>query len=99
MRFSCWKCGESMERLVGERVGRQEACPRCDSDLHCCRNCRFHDPGAHNQCRETQAEWVKEKDRSNFCDYFEPVEVVGARGRSANTAEDVKKKFDNLFKI
>ena len=82
-----------------ERVGRQEACPRCDSDLHCCRNCRFRDPGAHNQCRETQAEWVKEKDRSNFCDYFEPVEVIGARGRSANTAVDVKKKFNDLFKI
>ena len=89
-----------MERLGVERVGRQEACPRCDADLHCCRNCRFRDPGAHNQCRETQAEWVKEKDRSNFCDYFEPVEVVGARrGRSANTAADVKKKFDDLFKI
>ena len=43
----------------------------CDGDLHYCRNCRFFDPGKHNQCAETQAEWVSEKERANFRDYFE----------------------------
>ncbi len=99
MRFSCWQCGVSVQRLGADRVTTRETCPRCDSDLHCCRNCRFYDPSVHNQCRETQAEWVKEKDRANYCDYFQPVEAVGSPRRSRTSSDEVKKRFNDLFKI
>ena len=81
------------------QVGKRESCAKCDADLHCCRNCRFFDPSVHNQCRETQAEWVKEKDRANYCDYLDPTEAVGPPRRSSSSSSDIKKKFDDLFKV
>ena len=99
MRISCWQCGVTIEQLGMARIGKREACSNCDADLHCCRNCRFFDPSVHNQCRETQAEWVKEKDRANYCDYFEPTQAVGPPRRKSSSSSDVKKKFDDLFKV
>ena len=97
MRLSCWKCGEAIELAVGSRVGTRDTCSHCDADLHCCRNCRLYDPGKHNQCAETQAEWVGDKEAANYCDYFSPHPGLGARKRSS-TPQDAKKKFDSLFK-
>ena len=64
----CHKCLKDLE--IKTPVGRKDACPSCGSDLRCCLNCIFHEPGAYNECREPQAERVVEKERSNFCDYF-----------------------------
>lgn len=82
----------------GTKIARTENCPNCDADLHCCRNCRFFDPGRHNQCAETQAEWVQEKARANFCDYFEPRTGSELIARTATKTEDARKRFDSLFK-
>lgn len=98
MQFGCWKCGQVIELATGGRVGRRETCPKCDADLHACRNCRFFDPGKHNQCAETQAEWVRDKEAANYCDYFSPNPNLSAV-RPSSTSEDAKKKFDSLFKI
>jgi len=64
----CYSCNKKI--LVVEKPGRSETCPHCEADLRCCLNCRFYDPKSSNQCRETQAERVLDKDRGNFCEYF-----------------------------
>jgi len=46
-----------------------------------------------NDCRETNAERVVDKDRANFCEYFRPTTRV--RAKTANPARD---KLDALFK-
>ena len=94
MTFSCWKCGKRIEYPAGSRVPRADACPQCHADLHCCLNCRFYDPGKHNQCAETQAEWVRDKEAANYCEYFWPNPLVMAQ----NTPSGAKMKFNNLFK-
>ena len=82
-------------------MGRRESCPNCSADLHCCLNCDFYDAHVHNQCRETQAEWVRYKEEANYCDYFRPLlaEGRGARGKASSSADETRKKFDNLFKV
>ena len=60
--------------------------------MHCCRNCRFYDPAYHNQCREPQAERQVDKERGNFCEYFDPRRrrrrpITGERGGGAGPAE------------
>ena len=60
----CHHCKKAVE--IAEKVGRADTCPVCDADLHCCLNCRFYDPGAYNECRETQAERVLDKDWSQL---------------------------------
>lgn len=51
-------------------IGRRDECEFCGADLHSCLNCKFYDTGSYNECRESSASVVREKDRANFCDYF-----------------------------
>jgi hypothetical protein len=95
MRFSCFKCGEKIDAL--ERVMSRDTCPNCDADLHCCRNCRFYDVGKHNQCAEPQAEWVRDKEASNYCDYFQPNPILLAKGPGSGKPEDARTRFGSLF--
>ena len=76
-------------------VGRQELCPFCRADLHCCLNCTFYERGAYNECREPQAERVLEKNRSNFCDYFR---FKDAAQKTNAAATSPKNKLEALFK-
>jgi hypothetical protein len=95
----CHNCGREI-KVVG-KVLRTDECPHCDADVHCCKNCRHFDPGKNNQCSESQAEYVREKDRANFCDYFEPnnrVPLTSRGGSQISNRDDVRKAFDNLFK-
>lgn len=73
-------------------------CDRCRADVHVCRNCKFYDPKAYNECHEPQAERVVEKDRRNRCDFF--VLAIGPLGSSNVDAEKAaaKKKLEDLFK-
>jgi hypothetical protein len=87
--MQCFACGQAVELASGERVGFRDTCGRCAADLHVCRNCAHHDPGAHNECREPQAEQVADRERSNRCDWFAPSETarpVGPDPRAATRA-------------
>jgi hypothetical protein len=92
----CFSCKTSIELGSAERVGFGDSCERCDADLHVCLNCRFHDPGAYNECREPSAERVRERDRANRCEYFSPGDRAGAEADSARDA--ARSAMDDLFK-
>jgi hypothetical protein len=96
--MTCWKCGVTVDLVAGARVGTRDVCPRCDSDLHSCRNCRHYDPAKHNQCAETQSEWVRDKEASNYCDYFSPGGARRGPSGPSSPGDDVRKKVDSLFK-
>jgi hypothetical protein len=86
--------------LIG-KIARADECPHCGADMHCCKNCRLFDPGKNNQCNEPQAEYVRDKAKSNFCDYFEAntrVPLTSRGGAQTVQRDDVRKAFDNLFK-
>lgn len=88
----CFHCQKAVS-YIG-KIGRRDECHACKSDLHACKNCHFYDPVAYNQCREPSADVVQEKDRSNFCDYFQP-RIGGLGGRSST---DLKAAAEALFK-
>jgi hypothetical protein len=94
--MNCFHCGRQIEVL--ERVGFRDTCPACDRALHACRNCDFYEPTYHNECRETQADRVVDKDRANFCEYFTPSQRRAgaqrpvAKATAANKLEDLFKK-------
>lgn len=90
----CFQCGQTSELRSGERVGFRDSCDGCGADLHVCRNCAHHDPGAYNACRESSAERVSDPERSNRCDYFAP----GENGPAAEERTNVKESLDALFK-
>lgn len=67
----CYRCGESLAALSLPLL-RLDECPACTVPLHCCRMCEFFDPRVPRQCREDDAEDVKEKSNANFCAWFKP---------------------------
>ena len=97
----CHSCGREI-KLLGA-VRRKDECPHCKADALCCKNCHFFDPGRSNQCTESQADYVKDKNRANFCEFFQPNNRVVLVKKSSSTPslsqqDNVKKAFDDLFK-
>jgi hypothetical protein len=90
----CHACGG--EVAPPDPVGRKDACPHCRAELRCCLNCRVHEPAAYNECRESQADRVLEKDRANFCEYFHFRE--GRAGGASTPASSTRDTLDSLFR-
>ncbi len=90
LNLRCHHCQHTWE--LSPPIARSAECPGCRRDVRVCLNCNFYDPGSARSCREEQAEWVKEKDRSNFCSYFTPgTPVAGA------VTDLARSKLDALF--
>lgn len=70
MEIFCFSCHKA--NSFQAKIGFRDECLHCRNDLHVCKNCEFYDPKAYNECRETSADVVREKDRANYCDYFNP---------------------------
>ncbi len=91
---TCYHCGTTIQ--FDPPLARSAVCEKCSSYLHCCRNCRFYDPLAPNECREPQAELVRDKEMANFCDFFEPASAEAARPPEDRAAE-ARRKLEELF--
>ena len=89
----CVFCGEEIN--LEFKIGRRDECTKCGNDLHACVQCRFYDRSYHNQCRENQASQVADKEKSNFCEFFEFGRDVGYENKAVDSS---KKKLDDLFK-
>ena len=94
--MGCFACNARVELAAGERIGFRDTCSSCEADLHVCRNCAHHDASAYNECRESNAEWVSDRERGNRCDYF----VLGdhAGDEVAASAAAARSPLDALFK-
>ena len=91
--MNCVFCGEHIGGM--NRVGRNDTCSRCGRDLRSCRQCKFYDQDAYNECREVSAERVVDKERANFCDYFV---LKGSLLKKVDKSKDAKKALEALFK-
>lgn len=91
----CFKCSKPTPVLT--TVGFRDECLHCSEDLHVCKNCEFYDETAYNECREPSADRVVEKERANFCEFFQP-----SSSSSGNSAKDARNKMladaEALFK-
>lgn len=83
-----------MPLASGQKVTSRDVCAGCDADAHVCRNCRHYALGIHHDCRETSAEWVRDKERNNYCDYFSPATAAS----SGSDSSAARRGFDQLFK-
>lgn len=69
MNMQCWKCGTELRNLLLP-FSRYEECSACKADLHACIACRNYDSNLSDACREDRADFILDKDKANFCDYF-----------------------------
>lgn len=63
----------------------REECSFCHADVHVCKNCEFYDLKAYNECRESSADRVVEKERANYCDYF----TISSKGKATAKQKDI----------
>lgn len=95
MAYHCQFCGTPV--TLAEPIPRESSCESCRHDYHSCRQCRHYDTSRHNQCRETEADLVEDKERRNFCEFFAfnpaPFRAAAASSREA----DARKKLAGLF--
>jgi hypothetical protein len=90
----CAFCGQKLN-VIGNAVGRGDTCPSCEKDLHCCRQCRHFDETVAKSCKEPFAEVPQDKERANFCEFFQ----IGEGGRIAGPGIDAARAAaDALFK-
>lgn len=91
---ACYSCGEVwMDR---EPPGFSVSCEKCGEFLHCCSNCRFHEPGRHNDCREPQAEMVRDKQNRNLCEWFQFADGDAGDGGASRSAT-ARARLEELF--
>lgn len=92
MEVICFSCKRQIN--VPDKVGFRQECD-CGEDLHVCKNCKFYDPKVYNECRETSAEVIREKERANYCEYFQP---GGDAAGEAKKKDDLRAAAEALFK-
>jgi hypothetical protein len=90
----CYHCKKNIPILGVLQVTRTEECPYCARALHCCKMCKFFDSRVYNECKESNADRVVDKEKANFCDYF--TLVNGKRDEAE--LENLKSAADSLFK-
>ncbi|UCC45653.1 MAG: hypothetical protein JSU65_06965 [Candidatus Zixiibacteriota bacterium] len=94
----CWSCGRPTG--VTGKVFRADECTNCLAALRCCRGCRFFDPTRRFQCKENIEKNLPDKEKPNFCDFFQMRDVVktpGGISMHTDTKDTRKKQFDDLF--
>jgi len=96
-KITCWSCKEEIE--IEDKVTRQTLCPNCESPVKCCFNCLHYNKEAFHQCNESAiAEWVRYKEKANFCEYYKPRFLhLLKKAPRPNTPEEKKKAWDELF--
>ena len=93
MSVSCYNCGKEIPE---NNLGRQDGCQNCGRDTRVCKNCKHYDRSYNNECREEQAGRQVEKEKGNFCEWFQA--RAGAGGTGGPTKQDLKSAADSLFK-
>ena len=78
----CYSCGHTLP--AGSDFS--QPCPKCNVDLHCCKQCAHFDSAAHFQCAKPIEARIVAKDKTNDCALFIP-RVTVAREAARPTAE------------
>ncbi len=107
MRARCTNCGA----VLAPGFDPNGQCPRCQFELHCCKQCVHFDTGKQFECTQPIPERIAKKDSRNECTFFEfrmTVEkdtsptTYGPRTPPAEAPaarpNDARKAFEDLFK-
>lgn len=62
----CWNCST----MLLSDMDFKGKCPKCNSDLHCCKQCSYFEPSTRFQCIKPIPERVNKKDIANECTFF-----------------------------
>ncbi len=96
----CFNCAVALP----EGVAFSGNCPKCNAELHCCKQCSHFDSSTRFQCLKPIPVRIAVKDRANQCSLFAPRVTVAREGTAnappaaSSIADDARSAFDRLFK-
>lgn len=91
----CAECGTVLP-LQLDPFGQ---CPKCQAELHSCRQCTHFDPASRFECTQPIPERIPDKSARNACSHYEiRTSVEREASSSATRPADARRAFDNLFK-
>ena len=103
----CFNCSTTLP----PDVDWKGKCPKCGSDLHCCKQCAHFEPSTRFQCLKPIPQRIPVKDKANECALFSPRVTVARDAAPANnnnnsvaavqpprSPSDARAAFDSLFK-
>ncbi len=106
----CFNCSTTLPQGIDFSTN----CPKCNAELHCCKQCTHFEPSTRFQCLKPIPVRIAVKDKANQCTLFSPRVTVARDGTAAGTAavqastpagppaprnpEDARNAFDRLFK-
>jgi len=107
-RARCSNCGT----VLAAGFDPNGKCPKCQLELHCCKQCRFFDSGAQFECIQPIPERIFPKDAKNTCTFYEfrttvekdtaPTSYAQKASSNGVTApprhNDARQAFEDLFK-
>jgi hypothetical protein len=92
----CWKCGAPLKD-VPMPLSRISECLACRAELHVCRLCSFYDQRKAESCIEERADPPKDKQRANFCEYFQ-LRTNAWSPADDSAADQAKEDLQKLFR-
>jgi hypothetical protein len=91
--LNCAACGAK----AAPKINFDSACPKCNADLHSCRQCTYFDPGAQLECTKPIAARIVNKQARNTCELF-AARIVVERQTSSGPPTNARDAFAKLFK-
>ena len=61
-------------------------CPKCNAELHCCKQCSHFEPSTRFQCLKPIPVRIPVKDKANECTFFAPRVTVARDGTAGASA-------------
>jgi hypothetical protein len=89
----CAACGAK----IPTNINADSSCPKCNADLHSCRQCTYFDPGARFECSKPITARIVTKHTRNTCELF-TARIVVERETSSGAPSDARQAFAKLFK-
>src|SRR5512147_2369909 len=104
----CFNCSTALP----PGVDFNGTCPKCNVELHCCKQCSQFEPSTRFQCLKPIPVRIAVKDKANTCSLFTPRVTVAREGTSNSVApvapvpmgppaprnaDDARNAFDKLF--
>src|SRR4051794_25672165 len=105
----CYSCSAVLPASTDFRGN----CPKCNAELHCCKQCSYFEPSTRFQCTRPIPARIPYKDKANECLLFSPRVTVMRDGNQPSAApvpsssvtpagvrtpNDARAAFDSLFK-
>jgi hypothetical protein len=87
----CFNCATALPQGI-EFNG---TCPKCNADLHCCKQCSHFEPSTRFQCMKPVPVRIAIKDKTNDCAQFAPRVTIARDGTAGPPATPMPNPVSN----